>query len=153
MTLYNPEYCQQLILEMAGGKLDVEIYSKWSVCKKTFHNWKNDHEEFNEAHQVGLAKCEAWWIGKMKEAWLRGDEKGFKYCISIMNNKFGWGKDENKASTVNNIQINSVAYNNKSETELLGILKRKFKDMNLLDKLEDIQPDILTLELKDAVRS
>ena len=154
MTKYNLDYCNILKQEMAKGKLDVEIYSTWDICKDTFYAWRREHEEFEEAYKIGFAKCESWWIGRMRECWLNKDDKGFKYCIAIMNNKFSWGKEEyTRASTVNNIQINSIGYNQKNEQQLMEILKNKLNSMNLLEKLSDIQPDILTQELKNAIKS
>lgn len=89
---YQDNMPDDLIKLMSEGALDCEIYADWDISKDTFYRWLNEKDELKEAHQRGLAKCESWWTKRMRDCFLKGDDKGFKYCIAIMNNKFGWEK-------------------------------------------------------------
>lgn len=109
MTKYDKEFHPKNLVElMAQGALDCEIYAEWDICKDTFYTWRNEHEEFQEAFNRGLPKCEAWYTKEMKRCWKEHDDKGFKYCIAIMNNKFGWERGTRSEGTTNNIQIGNV---------------------------------------------
>jgi len=90
--MYKDTYPAQLVELMEQGKLDVQIYAMWDVSKDTFYRWLNEKEELREAHNKGMAKCESFYIAKAQAAIEAGDDKGFKYYISLMNNKFGWEK-------------------------------------------------------------
>lgn len=108
---YNKDFHpQSLITIMATGALDCEIFAEWDISKATFYRWLNDHEELKEAHEMGLQKCEAWWTKRMRESFLDKDDKGFKYCIAIMNNKFGWekGSKQQDAGSTTNINIGNM---------------------------------------------
>lgn len=143
--LYDESIHPDALVEMMSkGMLDCEIYAEWGITRETFCKWKREHEEFKEAHEEGMPKCEAVYVRKMRECWLSGDDKGFKYCIALMNNKFGWGKDESKGSTTNNIQIGNMnVLQAKSNTELLEILQQKLKTLSQYQdvKILDVKPE------------
>lgn len=144
-TVYNVSYCDELIKEMGLGKLDVEIYSTWGICKDTFIEWRKEHPEFKEAYQIGFAKCEAWWVSYGRQQLLDQNEKGFKYFISIMNNKFQWGKEEGGKGNTTNIQIGNMnLLNTKSESELLEILNNKLSKLNLITQTEVVEATVLS---------
>ncbi len=115
----------QLIEMMSVGKLDVQIYAEWGVSKDTFYTWLNEYKDLKEAHEIGLAKCEAWYASAAQRALEDRDDKGFKYFIAIMNNKFGWEKGPPKSEgTTNNIQIGNVnLLQQKSRVDLLDYVK------------------------------
>lgn len=141
--LYDPAIHPDALVEMmAKGMLDCEIYAEWGITRETFCKWKRDHEEFKEAHEEGMPKCEAVYVGKMRQCWLDGDDKGFKYCIALMNNKFGWGKDENTRSQISNTyNINNMQIVNTKEDylQLVQDVRQQAKELNLLDIMpEDI---------------
>lgn len=108
-TEYNPNMLTEMYELMRNGAFDCEIYSKWGIRKETFYYWKRTYPEFQEVHERGLGACEAWWITQMRERFLGGDDKGFKYCISIMNNKFNWsakdGRNSDMTVNINNVNV------------------------------------------------
>ena len=122
---YKKDMPEQLIELMSQGKLDVQIYAAWGISKDTFYSWLNENKELKEAHEIGLAKCEAFYAAAAQQALADRDDKGFKYFIAIMNNKFGWEKGAPKAEgTTNNIQIGNVnLLQQKSRTDLLDYVK------------------------------
>lgn len=136
-SVYKDTYPDELVDLMALGRLDVQIYAKWDVSKDTFYRWLNEKPELREAHNRGLAKCEAWYICKAQEALEAGDDKGFKYFISLMNNKFGWEKGSKGEgnTTTNNIQIGSMnVLQQKSRTDLLDYIKTALgKNSDIID--------------------
>lgn len=127
---YHPD---ELVKLMSQGMTDVEIFASFDITKQTFYRWLRAHEELQEAHELGLPKCEAWWIREMRNCWLNKDDKGFKYCISIMNNKFGWkDKADSVSVTVNN---NQLTIENKSSQELVDLITKKISRQNIIDVL------------------
>lgn len=148
----EPEYetsHPEILVDMMGeGKLDCEIFAEFGVCKDTFYEWLRTHSNFKAAHDIGLPRCEAWWTQRMRECWLRGDEKGFKYCIAIMNNKFGWGKADAQMTGLTQIHIGNVnVLNQRSETDLIEQIKTK-----LLNPSINRVIDVKSLETKDGLR-
>lgn len=143
---YANNHPAQLLKLMSEGKLDCEIFSELGIKKDTFYRWRRENEEFMNAFELGLPRCEAWWVSRMRQCWLNGDEKGFKYCIAIMNNKFGWGKDENTKSLVQNtvnIQGNMNVIQQKSQEELIEMLTSDLQYLqsnNVLPKTLEMVP-------------
>jgi hypothetical protein len=132
---YHNNMLQDMYDKMAAGRFDCEIYSSWKVSKEVFYEWKRIHPEFKRIHELGLGACEAWWIEEMRKRFLAGDDKGFKYCIAIMNTKFGWStKDGAKTDMQINIQ-NMTVNQTQSKEELINQIQ------NLLIE----QSDIITL--------
>lgn len=131
---YKSTYPEELIQMMEQGMLDCEIFAEWSISKDQFYTWRREIEAMEHAFQIGLPKCEAWWTRKMRECFLKGDDKGFKYCIAIMNNKFGWEKGT-KSGEGNTTNIN---INNMNVLQQLG-RDGLIKDIQLqLEKHKDI---------------
>lgn len=125
---------------MGLGLLDVQIYSEWGISKDTFYSWLNEHEDLKEAHQIGLGKCEAYYARMAQKAMEDRDDKGFKYFISIMNNKFGWEKGS-KAESSTTIQIGNInLLQQKSRDGLLDYIKTSFeknKEILNVELIED----------------
>lgn len=143
--LYQDTYPDELVELMARGHLDVQIYAKWDVSKDTFYRWLNEKEELKEAHDRGMAKCESFYITKAQQAMDEKDDKGFKYYISLMNNKFGWEKgSKGDGGTTNHIQIGSLnVLQQKSRTDLLDYIK------TTIDRHSDII-DVKFIESQEA---
>lgn len=146
--LYNETYCDNLIEEMSQGKLNIEVIAKWGISKKTFYRWVEKYPDLHDAYEIGLVHCEAWWVKFGRECAIRGDDKGFKYFISIMNNKFAWGKDDAKGTTNQTINISNMnVLATKTETELLEILNNKLNNLNLVEQIESVNVPATTTKL------
>lgn len=143
---YKEEYVTELLDLMSEGLLDCEIYAQWSITKETFYTWLREKSDLKEAYDQGIQICEAWWVGQMRRCFLERDDKGFKYCIAIMNNKFGWEKGSKQSDqTVTNVTINQMnVLQNKSRTNLIDFIK------NSLHRNRDV---IDVNELTDQSRS
>ena len=141
---YNKDFHPNDLIElMKKGALDCEIYAEWNISKMSFYRWLNEHEELKEAHEIGLSKCEAWWTKRMRERFEAGDDKGFKYCIAIMNNKFAWEKGSKSDGNTTNININNMnVLENKSRDSLLEYIQAKL----LLHK--DLLPELPVIEVQ-----
>lgn len=138
-AVYNTSHPELLLQLMSEGKLDCEIYAQMGIKKDTFYRWRNEYPEFKEAFELGLPRCEAWYVEKCRDCWMRGDDKGFKYFIGIMNNKFGWGKDEAaKGNTINNnLTINGQ----------MNVIQQKTSD----ELIEMLQNDLEYLQLNNVL--
>jgi hypothetical protein len=141
-SVYKQEYPEQLIKLMSEGKLDIQVYALWDISKDTFYRWLNEYPELREAHNIGMVKCEAVYIDLAQQAMAKGDDKGFKYYISLMNNKFGWEKGAKGQETTINIG-NMNVLNQMSRPDLLqhvNLLLEKNSELipaNLLETDDD----------------
>lgn len=140
LSEYKPEHAETLLRCLSEGMLDCEIYAELDICKNTFIRWRKEYDDFNQAYELGLPKCEAWWIREMKKKWQAGDDKGFKYCAIIVNTKFGYRDNQSQGGTVNNTQINVQGNMNvldsKSTAELANLVSSNFEyltDNNIIN--------------------
>jgi hypothetical protein len=154
-STYNPESIDLMRQLLKQGALDCEICTALHISRATFYRWLNEYEDFKQAHEEGLEECEAWWTGKARECFLSRDDKGFKYFISTMNNKFGWekgSKGQDTTSTTINIG-NMNVLQQKSRTELLDyihasiekhsdVIEIKGLDEKVIDNSEITNKDI-----------
>lgn len=151
-TDYLDSHPEKLLIMMKEGYLDCEVYAAFEICKDTFYRWLNEHPELREAHEIGLGHCQAFYARHARNAMLRGDDKGAKYFIMIMNNKFGWGKEDSRNVTNHtqiNIQGNMQILQSKSSTELLELLKTDIEyiqqnqilDVELIEHQDANRPD------------
>lgn len=133
---YLETYPAELIEKMGEGKFDYEIYSQWKVSRDTFCRWKREKPELAEAYQIGKSLCLTWWTAKMRERFLEGDDKGYKYCQIIVSTKFA-EFNVNSPQNLNQINIQNLQVINSPEDyqKLLDQVKTKAKDLNLLDIL------------------
>jgi hypothetical protein len=60
-TIYDPEYCEQLVEHMATGASVASFAAEIDVARSTINLWAEAHPEFMEALSRGKAKCAAWW--------------------------------------------------------------------------------------------
>jgi len=137
MTKYNDERPAQVIEMMSKGLLDCHICAQWGISRETFYEWVRTKPEFKAAYEEGIAKAEAKFLQFAMERMEAGDDKGYKYWISIMNNKFGssgWARD-NKGGDTKNTQININNMNviqSKSDQELIEFIQNKLEANGLL---------------------
>lgn len=125
-TDYLDSHPEKLLALMKEGYLDCEVFAAFEICKDVFYEWLRKYEDFKKAHEIGLGHCQAFYARHAREAMLRGDDRGAKYFIMIMNNKFGWGKEDNRQVTNNtqiNIKGNMQVLQAKSSEELLDLLR------------------------------
>lgn len=136
--IYDAEiHANELVTLMEQGYLDVQVYAKWGITKVTFYEWKRSHPEFAEAHEIGMPKCEAFYIRKAQERLEAGDDAGFKYFIAIVNNKFGWGKEGSSSNTININNMN--VFKDQSRDELLEYVQDKLLESNITTKVIDCE--------------
>jgi len=138
-SLYDPtKHPIELVSMMEQGMLDCEVYASWDISKDTFYAWKREHGDFKEAYDRGLSKCEAYYARRARECWQAGDDKGFKYFISIMNNKFGWGKEESSKGNTYNINNMQVINSREEYLRLVETVQEQTKELNLIElKVDD----------------
>jgi hypothetical protein len=140
--LYNEKsHPEQLLTMMGAGLLDCQIIAALDLKKDTFYRWLREHEDFKDAYERGLPKCEAKYVAKMLESIDQKDDGGFKYYIALMNNKFDWNKDEGK--TVNNTQINInnsqiTSYRDMTPAQLLDHVQEKMIDTKIIDVIPEL---------------
>lgn len=137
---WRDEFPAQLIEYMSQGLLDCEICAKFKISRDTFYDWIKNKPEFREAYQEGLPLAETKYLEFAKKKMLEGDDKGYKYWISIMNNKFrssGWQRDSALSGTVTNIQQNINVFAQKTEAELIELLTEKLSDPTISPLLLD----------------
>lgn len=64
---FKPAYCDEAIEFLAQGYSITALAGYLGVCRATIYNWKDEHPEFLDAINKGLAKSVLWW-----ESVLRG---------------------------------------------------------------------------------
>lgn len=142
---YNSEYCDKLLVLMGNGALDCEIFASWGIARDTYYRWLNEHDEFKAAHEEGLPLCESWWTVRMREKFLSGDDKGFKYCQMIMRNKFGFDPAPiNTNGGSNNISIGSIQVLQTMSKE--SLIEDVQTYLSKLTKIIPQQAEMLTLD-------
>lgn len=97
-TRYKPEYCEMLIDHMSNGFSMESFAGVVGVARRTVYLWKEKHEEFEEAYEIGIAKS-LLYHEKLGAAMMKGalrDKNGnpVKHDTAIyifsMKNKFKW---------------------------------------------------------------
>lgn len=151
---YTEEKCDELIELMAEGMLNCEIIAKWDISEKTFYRWIDTHQDFAEAYQIGLPKCEAQLVKKfrqMADGTLEG-KHSFNALIALANNKFKWSKNTKEEDTpqiTNNIQIGQLnVLQSQNKVELMSFVQDKLKELEIQDV--DYTYDVKSLEEDDS---
>jgi len=137
---YDPTFHPQNLIElMSIGLTNTQIYDDWNISEHSFYRWRKEHQELEEAYQVGIPKFESYMIENKLMPMIEGKVEGkhsfsgFKY---LMDNKAGWTKGVPQGNTTN-ISINNVAISQESTaTQLIDKIKENFKfltDKNVLD--------------------
>lgn len=155
--LYKPEFCDDLIKLMGRGYSNLELAAKFHIAEKTFYAWRNEHEEFEEAYQIGDPIRFLFLMEKADEYFLEGkNDKGYKHWLKKVQNMYKHYAPEIKDSAiVNNITVgnmNVLALQDKSETELMSILQNKLlRNKNKLQGLDSQVIDVQAVEIKEDV--
>lgn len=132
-TIIEPEFTashpEKLLTLMEQGLFDYEIAGHFGIAHKTLIRWRDSHEEFALAYEIGRGKRFSWWFQKSRKAVEEGNDKGSRYFTVIMNNMFsneGIVSQYNKANQQINIGNMNVLNQNASEAELLESIKQNF---------------------------
>lgn len=88
---YKPEYCQMLIDHMRAGYSFASFGAIVGCCEKTLHTWRNTHEGFLQAQNIGKAYSKLFWEDLGIKA-CTGKAKNLNSAVWIFNmkNRFGW---------------------------------------------------------------
>jgi len=89
-TLYKKEYCERLIEHMSEGMSFEAFAGVISVTRKTLYNWKEKHEEFLEAHEIGIEKCRVFWERLGIQGAIGSKDFNGTAWIFNMKNRFRW---------------------------------------------------------------
>lgn len=134
--LYTKSHAEKLLELLSRGATNAQCMAGLSIKHDTFYRWAREEKDFKAAYEIGRPKAESYWVTKLQEMVERGDDKGCKACIMILNNNFGWGQNELSAkANINNkfTQINVSGSMNvldtKSIPELIETIKDNFKDL------------------------
>lgn len=60
-TLYDPSYCEQVILWGKEGKSKTWMAANLDVTRQTFDNWEKQYPDFFGAMTRAMQLSQAWW--------------------------------------------------------------------------------------------
>lgn len=138
MSKWKDQFPEKLVEYMEDGLLDCQICKKFRISRETFYEWLRTKPTFKIAYEEGLPLAEAKYLEFALKKMEEGDDKGYKYWISIMNNKFrssGWQREAGPQGSITNIQNNISIASQKTEQELIEILMDKLSDPLLIPLL------------------
>ena len=105
---YEPWMCNKIIeVASQGGHIAEMCMAIGIKSEDTFHRWKKDNQEFEEAYGFARTVSKAWWEKQMRLGAL-GLIPGFNATtfITIMNNKFPEDYKRNASGGTGDTQIN-----------------------------------------------
>lgn len=142
---YKPEYCDDMIKYMERGLSNIEIAAKFRISEMTFYRWLKDHEEFQEAHDIGNPIRFAYLMAKADQIFLEErNDKGYKHWLKKISYMYkDYSPEVKQTATTNNIQIgnvNMVEYQGKSEAQLYEILLSK------MQRLKPVEIEVKAIE-------
>lgn len=131
-TKYRKEYCEMVIEHMAQGFPFESFAGIVGVTKKTLYNWQDEHPEFEEAHQIGLAKNLLYLSKQGKEGLWNTQGEGarnlnFNTWRFMMKNMHQW-RDTVPEEQKTEINVSNVPIEELEKEVLAGadlIKKRK----------------------------
>lgn len=129
-TKYSPERCRQITTMMAAGMSQVEARAAMEVSKTTFHRWRKEYPEFQEAYELGKDLAEQNHISLGKSAMMGDIKVDFKFWKELGKYCHGW-TDKSGGGATNNTQINIDQMNvlqDKSNEELIDYIKSVTKE-------------------------
>lgn len=139
---YNEGHPQRMLELFTKGSLNTQVIATLGLKKDTFYRWIREHENFKTAYEIGRARAEAFWAQQLQEMTIERNDRGAKACIMILNNNFGWGRDENSRSVTQNtinIQGNMNVLQQKTNQELIDVIQGDLlylENNNILPKTE-----------------
>jgi transposase len=60
-SIYQQEYCEQVIEYGKQGKSVAWMAAELGVCKQTLHNWTEQYPEFLDAFTRAKLESQRWW--------------------------------------------------------------------------------------------
>jgi hypothetical protein len=86
---YKKEYVKTAAKILADGKSKAAVCAALDISRRTFYDWCATHEEFNDAVDIGMQKCQAMWE-EIGEHGIKGnyDKFGAAPWIFTMKNRF-----------------------------------------------------------------
>ncbi len=131
---YTQSHPELMLRLMTEGKLNMQVIAALGLKKDTFYRWIREHEDFKTAYEIGRCRAEAYWAQQLQDMTIERNDKGCKACIMILNNNFGWGKDEMARTQVQNtinIQGNMNVIQQKSQEELIELIQNNTEYLQL----------------------
>lgn len=89
---YDANYHPALLLKlMSEGASYTEVASMMGVWRETLYHWRDRHEEFKEAMELGAQLAESWWEYQGRR---NIGNKNFNATLFMMHmqNRFGWSR-------------------------------------------------------------
>lgn len=119
---YDPAYHPSNLIElMSIGFFNPQIWDEWNISEATFYRWRKEHEELEEAYQIGLPKHEAYMINKHLIPMAEGKNEGkhsFNAIRYLMDAKYNYSKPAVVGNTTN-ISIGNIAISKDSTSAQL----------------------------------
>lgn len=145
---YSDGHPSLMLKLFTEGKLNIQVIAALGLKKDTFYRWIREHEDFKTAYEIGRCRAEAFWAQQLQDMTIERNDKGCKACIMILNNNFGWGKDETtRTLTQNTINItgNMNVIQGKSQQELIELIENNTEYLQLNNvlspKVIEVLPD------------
>lgn len=92
-TKYKEELCEELVDHMKEGFSFESFGAVANVDRATLFRWKNKHDEFKEAYELGFVHSLFNWEKVGKEGlYMGGKDNPFNSAVWIFNmkNRFNW---------------------------------------------------------------
>jgi hypothetical protein len=86
---YKKEYAKKAADILASGKSKAAVCAALSISRRTFYDWCTAHEEFHDAVDIGMQKCQTVWE-EIGEDGIKGNYERFGAApwIFTMKNRF-----------------------------------------------------------------
>ncbi len=120
-SLYQPQYCNQVVDYMAQGKTLVAFAALIDVHIDTLYEWQSEHPQFSEACQRARQKQQAYWEAKI-ESGLDRREFQASAALTFMRALFPHYRE-----ALSNSPNVAVQVNNSADPQLLATAKDVFK--------------------------
>lgn len=90
-SLYDPDFCHQLLEHMAKGYSFESFASEAQVTVTTLKRWREKYVDFREAAEIGWSKRLQYWetVGLRLAATGKGNAAAW---TRVMESQFGWGR-------------------------------------------------------------
>jgi hypothetical protein len=152
---YTKGHAEVLLECLRKGFLKCQVFDALNISKATFYRWLDEYPEFKQAFELGWPKCESFWAKQLQEMTLARNDAGSKSCVMILNNNFGWGRDELRSGVTNNMQINvqgNMQIESKSSSELIELISANVESLQSKNVLP-IEYQVLSDDQSDQSRS
>lgn len=145
---YDSNYHPQNLIElMSNGLYDCQIEDCWYISHSTFHRWRQENPELQDAYDIGQSKRKAYkiqtYLIPMMEGKLEG-KHSFNAVKYVMDAELDYTKPAYGNNGTTNININNMAIiNQKTIPELIEKLTN---DMKFLEQNNIIPTEFKVLE-------